>query len=139
MKILFVCKGNVGRSQMAKAFFNHLSDGDSFAESCGTNVFAFEGQKICNIENDGVEIDIQCMQELGFDISQYKRQHITEKLCANADKIIVMAEKSTWPNFLKNSNKVEFWNINNPKGQSLKDIRSIRDTIKTAVELLLAS
>ena len=47
MKILFVCKGNVGRSQMATALFNKMSK--IKASSAGTNVKEDEGQKIKEI------------------------------------------------------------------------------------------
>ena len=47
----------------------------------------------------------------------------------NYDKIIVMAEPETWPSYLKNNTKIEYWEIKYPKGTDLKIHREIRDQL----------
>ena len=135
MKILFVCRGNIGRSQIAMAFYNQRHPLQS-SDSCGTGVFENEGQVISDIQNDGVEKDIQVMLEVGLDISTYRRKHITKELVDAADKVIVMAEKITWPSFLEDEAKVIVWDIENPKGADLQTVKEIRDRVREA-ELLL--
>lgn len=54
-----------------------------------------------------------------------------------ADKIIVMAEKETWPDYLKKSDKVIFWEIEDMCGQSLDKFRQARNQIKSRVEDLI--
>lgn len=124
---------------MAKEFFNKLSKNGDIADCCGTRVFEFEGQKISDIKNDSVEDDIQAMKELGFDISQGTRKQVTPELIENADKVIVMAERDTWPEYFKSDSKVIFWDVQNPKGQTFKKTCEIRDTLKDKVIELITS
>ena len=76
------------------------------------------------------------MLEVGLDISTYRRKHITKELVDAADKVIVMAEKITWPSFLEDEAKVIVWDIENPKGADLQTVKEIRDRVREA-ELLL--
>lgn len=133
MKILFVCRGNIGRSQMAKEFFNHLSLDGSVADACGTRVGEFEGQLIKDIQNDSVDDDIRSMREVGLDLANNPRKNITIELVDQADKVIVMAEKDTWPDYLLDNPKVLYWQVENPKGQTYEKTCEIRDIVKGLV------
>ena len=133
-KVLFICRGNIGRSQWAKEFYNHFSDGKGTALCCGTRVGEFEGQKICDIKSDSVEDDIKAMQEIGFDISGGIRRHITPELIEDADRVVVMAERDTWPDYLENNQKVIFWDIENPKDTTYEKTCETRDIVKKKVE-----
>ena len=132
MKILFVCRGNMFRSQIAKAFYNHLAKDGSSADSCGTLV---------KIENNTGKIiselswgtAVEYMKSQGLDISKEKIKPITEKLINEADKIIVMAEKDTWPEYLTANPKVVNWEIDNPNSTSERDSSRIGGQIKTKV------
>ena len=121
MKVLFVCRGNVGRSQMAQALFEKLSGLKSF--SVGTRV-NFEGQKIGDIEP--AKFVISSMKKYGSDISTNFVKQLTPEMISEFDKIIVMAESETVPNYLKGNKKAEFWEIEDPKG---KDENFHRKTI----------
>ena len=136
MKILFVCKGNIARSQMADIIFNKLSK-RHYAISAGTVVGSHEGQKIDDMDDLSDQYVIDCMKEIGLDVSEKTRKQLTKDMVEKADKIIVMAEIETIPNYLKNSKKTIFWNIENPKGKSLEEHRLVRDRIKTKVEELI--
>jgi protein-tyrosine-phosphatase len=137
MKTLFICRGNIGRSQMAKVIYNTLSKNGDSADCCGTRVNEFEGQKIADIKNDSVEDDIRAMKEIGFDISECTRKQITPDLLNWADQIIVMAERDTWPDYLEINKKIILWEIENPKGVIYEKTCEIRDIIKQKVEEIL--
>ncbi len=118
---------------MAKAFYNEFTNSLD-ADSCGTRVGEFEGQKIKDIKNDSVEDDIRAMKEYGLDVSDYTRKQVTEDLVQGFDKVIVMAEKDTWPDYLKENGEIIFWDVENPKGTSFEKTCEIRDIIRAKVK-----
>ena len=74
----------------------------------------------------------------GIDISRKVRRQLTLDVTEEADKIIVMAEQETWPDFLKDSNKVEVWNITANLGTlDYEGFCEIRDQIKELVSDLV--
>jgi len=128
MKVLFVCVGNAARSQMAEAFFNHLTKSSS-AESAGT-------EPAEKISLKAVEV----MKEAGIDISSAKPKLLTQKMVDGADRIITMGclHESSCPLFLiKEKSKIEDWNIADPRGKRTEDVRMARDEIKKRVEALI--
>lgn len=129
MKVLFVCKGNVGRSQMANAFFNKMSKNHSTC--AGTNVGEHEGEKLH-------ESVINIMAEEGYDLSKNERKQLTPEMSEKADKIIVMTEKENLPEYV-NMKKVVLWNVQNPKDKPLDFHRKTRNQIKRLVEKLIKS
>lgn len=129
MKILFVCRGNVGRSQISKALFNKYSKWKS--ESAGTIVFENENQKLKSISlADPV---IRFMKKEGIDVSENVRMQLKPEDVTKYDKIILMAERDTIPEYLLKNNKVEFWNIKDPKGLSDKEYELIIAQLKEKV------
>lgn len=140
MKVLFVCKGNVGRSQMAEAIFNKLAGGKHRAFSAGTWVYDKEGrslggQKISEVL-EANEV-VNSLKELGIDFSQSQRNQITPEMVMGADVIVVMAEVDTVPDFLKNEPKVTFWDVANPKGMNQEETNKIRNKITENIQELL--
>lgn len=133
MKILFVCRGNVGRSQMASALFTKYSGIRAF--SAGTKVFENEGQKIREISL--AEPVIRFMQNEGIEISENIRTQITQEMIEEFDKIIVMAEYQTIPQYLLNSNKAEFWEIEDPQGMDDEGYKKIISQIKSNLNHLI--
>ena len=130
MKILFVCRGNVARSQMAEAYYNFFTkSGD--ASSAG--VLDFTPVKY----GHSVKEVIQVMKEDGIDISQQNVKFITEEMVKASDRIFAMCKKEECPQFLLNSNKITFWNIDDPYDTSLENHRKIRDEVKEHVQLLI--
>ncbi len=122
MEILFVCKGNVGRSQMAEILFRKINKKHKVT-SAGIKVNEEEGEKLKDIPL--AEPVIRFMRKEGFDASENFRKQITKKMVDNADKVIVMAEKEIWPDFLINNPKVVFWDIEDPKGISDEGYKNI--------------
>ena len=116
MKILFVCDGNVYRSQVAQACFDNLSQHDS--ESAGIRVeewiamLNLPGKKIKDAPtNRSIE---HVRNEFGVDISEKERKQLTPDLVDEADLVIVMTAKNGWPDYLNEGNKVVFWDIPDP-------------------------
>ena len=129
MKVLFICRANVGRSQMATAFFNKLST-KHHAVGAGTHVGDNEGLLL-------QELVIKCMAELGYDLSKETRKQLTPQIAHEADKIVFMNEKEDVPPYLSDSPKVMFWEVEDAKGTSYDFHVKIRDQIKGLVEKLV--
>lgn len=124
--ILFVCVGNAGRSQMAEAIFNKLKPDGFRAISAGT--------KPAREVNPLV---IQVLREMGIDASKSKPKLVTSEMIAEAEKIITMgceAADFCPARFLP---RVEDWMIEDAKGKTLDQMRTIRDTIHEHVRELL--
>jgi protein-tyrosine-phosphatase len=137
MKILFICKSNVGRSQIAEAFFNIFSKKDK-AISTGTQVFEKDGQVI--EKNGKTKFLFEVMNEEGIDLSKKKQKQLTPKMIEEADKIIVMAERFQCPDYLLNNKKVSFWKVDDINGQydsyefHIKTRNKIRELVKRLVK-----
>jgi len=125
MKILFICGGNVARSQMAEAFFNSAANGKHTASSCGTKVTVREGQKL---KDKDMNI-VTAMQEIGIDVSNYERKRFTPEAFETADKVIVMVPSENIPDYFNKNTKVIFWEVPDPFQQSLEFARNVRDRI----------
>lgn len=130
MKILFVCRQNIGRSQMAKELYNlHHTEK---ADSAGT-VVDHEEQ---TLEACGAPKTIAVMKERGIDVSQNKRHQVTESMIGNYDKIIVMAEPEYTPAWLAISSKTERWDITDTKDTDVQATRLICDKLAQLVDKL---
>ncbi len=141
MKILFICRGNVGRSQMAAALFSKFVPGYEVI-SAGTRVVDKEGnsrdgQKLKDLP--AAEYVIACMAEEGVDVRENVRRQLTPEMVAGADKIIVMAEPETIPDYLKGSPNAEYWDVIDPKGESLEMHKRIKEEIKEKLSELMKS
>jgi arsenate reductase len=123
--VLFVCVHNAGRSQMAEAFFNHLTVTTSMAQSAGT------------LPSDTVHQNvIDVMREVGISLESARPKILTEYMIEQADKVFTMGCSVTdaCPNVLVVS---EDWGIEDPSGKPIETIRHIRDEIRDKVKKLL--
>jgi len=128
MKYLLICKSNVGRSQMACAFFRQLH-GDHQASSAGTHVGEKAGQGLH-------EYVLKVMEESGLDLSLQKRAQLTPEMVDWSQKIIVMLDDhSDLPAYVP-LEKVEFWDVPDAKDKSLEFHREVRDSIRKRVEAM---
>lgn len=125
-KVLFVCLGNVARSQMAEAFYNNYTNSE-YAYSAGTDPTT--PKKYPKIP----DIICQAMLEENIDISHNKVKTVNKKLVEEADYIFVMCEKEECPDFLVDSPKVTYWDVEDPYLMGIEDLRKIRDEIKAKV------
>ena len=137
MKILFICRGNVGRSQMAEVIFNKMMDGKYVSTSAGTKVFNKEGESRDGLslkETLGAENVILSLAQIGIDTSNNRRTQLTPEMLEDCDKAIVMAEPETVPDYLKNRDKTIYWDVEDPKGMNLEDTSKIRDQIELLIK-----
>lgn len=136
MSVLFVCRENKGRSQIAKAYFNQFNT--AFAESAGTQVETNDDfDKTKKLADFAVaETVILAMKEDGVDISSYTRRQVTPEMAAQFSRIVIMAEAETVPEWLVENERAEVWSVEDLKDQPLDRTRQIRDEIKTKVKNL---
>jgi arsenate reductase len=123
--VLFVCIHNAGRSQMAAGYLTALSRGAVQVRSGGSE--------------PGTEINpiaIQAMREDGIDISQGVPQLMTTEAVQASDVVITMGCGDVCPIFP--GKRYEDWELADPKGKGIDDVRPIRDDIKARVTALLA-
>ncbi len=119
---------------MAEALFNQISKNYK-ATSAGTEKGRVTNHKLKDFpEHSNLFI---CMDEVGIDLRNKVAKLLTQKMIKDADKIVVMAEKETWPDYLKKSNKVVFWNIEDPCNKSLDTFIKVRNKIKKKIEELI--
>lgn len=123
--VLFVCVGNAGRSQMAEAFFNHLAQGKTKAISAGTKpASAVDPQTV------------QVMREVGIDISAARPKALTMQMLGQANRVISMGcgvEGVCPASFAE----TEDWQLEDPKGKPIEEVRRTRDEIRARVLDLL--
>lgn len=76
-----------------------------------------------------------CMDEEGIDVRKNVSKNVTKEMVNWADKIIAFdSKKQDWPSFLRNSEKVEIWEIDDPRNGDLNAHRKTRDKIKIKVK-----
>jgi arsenate reductase len=126
-KIVFACLHNAGRSQMAAAFFNALADSSKArAYSAGTQPAARVHPEV-----------VTAMKELGIDLANALPQRLTTDMLAGMDLLVTMGCGEECP-FVPGV-RVEDWQLEDPKGQSLERVRAIRDEVRKRVEGLIAA
>ncbi|HIH99963.1 MAG TPA: arsenate reductase ArsC [Nitrosopumilus sp.] len=126
--ILFVCVENAGRSQMAEAFFKQYAKNQFNVVSAGTSP-----------ASDLNPVVVSVMAEIGIDLKNQQPRLLLTSMIENSNKTINMGcvDKESCPSlFVKD---VDDWNIDDPKGKSIEDIRKIRDQIKNNILNLLNS
>lgn len=123
--VLFVCIHNAGRSQMAAGYLRALSGGSIEVLSGGSE----PGDQINAMA-------ITAMAEEGIDISQAVPQSMTTEQVHESDVVITMGCGDVCPIFP--GKRYEDWELVDPKGKSLEEVRPIRDDIKARVQSLLA-
>lgn len=124
--VLFVCIGNAGRSQMAQAFLEALGGDRHAARSAGTRPEA-------HVHPEVVEV----MGELGFDLTQRVPRKLEPQADAEwADVVVTMGCGDDACPFLPGKRYVD-WQLEDPMGKHLHEVREIRDTIGKLVRELV--
>lgn len=127
-KILFVCVENAGRSQMAEAFFRKYMPKGFEAISAGTKPSAQINP-----------IVLQAMKEIDIDIENQTPKYISQQILSESEKTINMGciDKESCPSLFVTD--MLDWEIPDPKGKTIEEVRKIRDQIKTKVMILIKS
>ncbi len=121
--VLFVCTHNAGRSQMAEAFFERHGPSDIRAESAGQEPAEAVWPEV-----------VEAMAEVGIDLSQRRPKKLTVEMQLHADWAITLACGAQCP-FVPTT--VEDWDVPDPAGRSLEEVRSIRDGVEARVRELI--
>lgn len=122
--VLFACVHNAGRSQMAAAWFSKVCDRTKArAISAGTQ----PGERV------HAEV-VQAMREEGIDLTGVKPRFLSEELARQATLLITMGCGDACPN-VPGLRKLD-WALQDPQGQSIESVRSIRDEIRERVAVL---
>jgi protein-tyrosine-phosphatase len=122
--VLFLCVHNAGRSQMALGFFNHLAGDGAVAWSGGSE--------------PGYEINpsaVAAMAERGIDISREFPKPWTQEIVQAADVVITMGCGDACPVFP--GKRYLDWQLDDPTGKGVEDVRPVRDEIERRVRTLL--
>jgi protein-tyrosine-phosphatase len=122
--VLFVCIHNAGRSQMAAGFLRELSGGRVEVLSAGSE------------PSDRVNpVAVQVMAAEGIDIANEHPKILTTDAVEATDVVLTMGCGDTCPVFP--GKRYEDWELLDPAGRPVEEVRPIRDDIKQRVQKLL--
>ncbi len=123
-EVLFVCVHNAGRSQIAAALLQHRANGRVEARSSGS-----EPADVVN------PVVVDAMAELGIDISAAEPKRLDDDSVRTADAVVTMGCGDACPVYP--GKLYEDWEIEDPAGKGIEDVRRIRDEIDARVRLLM--
>jgi arsenate reductase len=124
-EVLFVCVGNAGRSQMAAALLDDRAHGRIRVRSAGSVPAAEIYPAV-----------LEAMAELGIDVHEESPKPLRDKAVRAADVIVTMGCGDACPVYP--GKRYLDWEIPDPAGRELADVRAIRDEIDARVQGLLA-
>ncbi|MEB3182737.1 MAG: arsenate reductase, glutathione/glutaredoxin type [Nostocaceae cyanobacterium] len=125
-RVMFVCKKNSRRSQMAEGFARTLGEGKIAVTSSG-----LEGSFV-----DPKTVDI--MAEIGVDISQQGSKALSEFNPEDYDAVISLCGCGVnLPEAWVLREVFEDWQLDDPEGQSIETFRRVRDEVKERVVRLI--
>jgi arsenate reductase (thioredoxin) len=123
-EVLFLCVHNAGRSQMAAAFARSLGGDRLVVHSAGSD----PGESL----NPAV---VLAMQEIGLDISHEAPRRLTESMGRSADVVVTMGCGDACPVYP--GKRYVDWELDDPAGRGIAEVRTIRDAIEQLVRGLL--
>jgi arsenate reductase (thioredoxin) len=123
--VLFVCLHNAGRSQMSQALFERAAAGRHTAASAGTSPARRVHPEV-----------VTAMAELGVDLSGRSPRLLTRELAEEADVVVTMGCGDECP-YIPGKRYLD-WELEDPKGMALDQVRAVRDEIDRRVRDLAA-
>ena len=123
--VLFLCVHNAGRSQMAAGWMRHLA---------GDRVEVFSGGS--EPAEDVNRVAVEAMAEMGIDISGEIPQPWADEIVRAADVVVTMGCGDICPVFP--GKRYVDWELDDPSGKSIEEVRRIRDDLEARVQGLLA-
>ena len=120
---LFVCRQNAGRSQMSAALFERAAAGRHRALSAGT-------APAKRVHPEVVEV----MRELDIELSDHTPRPLTTELAEQADVVVTMGCGDECP-YIPGKRYLD-WDLPDPKGRPLEEVRATRDEIARRVGAL---
>jgi protein-tyrosine-phosphatase len=125
--VLFVCLHNAGRSQMSRALFDRAAAGRHRALSAGS---------VADPDGHVHPEVVAVMRELGVDLAGVRPVRLTRALAEQADVVVTMGCGDACP-YIPGTRYVD-WDLPDPKGRPLDEVRALLDEIARRVEALLA-
>lgn len=122
--VLFVCVKNAGRSQMAESIFNRLAEGRAIARSAGS-----EPADVVH------PVVAEAMAEIGIDISASKPKGLEPEVLEGVSFVVGMGCGDACP-YIPGAVKLD-WDVPDPEGLELDQVRGIRKDITRLIDLLL--
>jgi arsenate reductase len=123
---LFVCLQNAGRSQMSAALFERAAGGRHRALSAGTTPADHVHPEVVTV-----------MRELGIDLGDRVPRALTRELAEEADVVVTMGCGDACP-YIPGKRYID-WDLADPAGRPLDEVRATRDDIARRVEALVAT
>lgn len=123
--VLFLCVHNAGRSQMAAGWMRHLAGNDVDVFSGGSEPAEFVNKAA-----------VAAMAEKGIDISAEIPQPWADEIVRAADVVVTMGCGDACPVFP--GKRYVDWEVEDPSGKSVEDVRPIRDDLEQRVRTLMA-
>ncbi|MEX1047483.1 MAG: arsenate reductase ArsC [Actinomycetota bacterium] len=123
-EVLFVCVHNAGRSQIAAALLERKGNGKVRVRSAGTT----PAEEI----NPSV---VEVMREVGIDLSREVPKKMTDEGVREADVVITMGCGDACPVYP--GKRYLDWDLPDPSGKTVDEVRNIRDEIARRVAVLL--
>jgi arsenate reductase (thioredoxin) len=124
-EVLFVCVHNAGRSQMAAGLLDQRAKGTVHVRSAGSAP--------ADSINPAVE---EAMAEIGIDLAREFPKPLTDDVVRAADVVVTMGCGDACP--IYPGKRYVDWELTDPAGKSLDEVRAIRDEIDSRVQALLA-
>ena len=134
MKVLFVCKSNAARSQMAEAFLARYS-----RKHAGMSA----GLRTAPRGKEGYPVPWQIaekMERLGIRMDRHRRKQLRRSMVQEADRVVVVMTqgqiRALLPKYLARSKKVTYWtDIKDPQNDSERIVA--RDQLRRRVRELV--
>ena len=124
IKIVFICVENARRSQMAEGFAEAFGQGTIEVYSAGSRPSSAIDPLV-----------IEVMKEKGFDLSSKRPKSLNELPPVEMDYLVTMGCEETCP--AVPARKIIEWEIPDPKGRPIDEVRRIRDMVEGKVKVLL--
>ena len=119
-RVLFVCLHNAGRSQMSEELFRRAAGGAHEARSAGTT------------PGEAVHPEVvEAMRELGIDLSGKVPHRLSDDDARWADVVVTMGCGDECP-YIPGRRYID-WDLEDPKGRPLDEVRATRDEIERRV------
>tara|TARA_B100000959_G_C14981657_1_gene623766 strand:+ start:1375 stop:1782 length:408 start_codon:yes stop_codon:yes gene_type:complete len=122
--VLFLCVHNAGRSQIGAGWMRHLGGETIQAYSAGSTPAEQVNPMV-----------VKAMAEVGIDLTNQKPTKWTEDMIKEVDVVISMGCGDTCPVY-PNKSYIN-WEIDDPSGQEIETVRTVRDQIEKLVRELL--
>ncbi len=127
-RVMFVCKKNSCRSQMAEGFARHLGEGKISVTSSGLEA--------SEVNSTAVEV----MSEIGIDISSQRSKALSDFQPQDYDIVISLCGCGVnLPEAWVLREVFQDWQLDDPADQPIETFHRVRDEIKERVETLIES